>query len=116
MIVVDEDLERAGTRSRRQLTNPKPYSMYPPVETTFHSSMTKYSITQLFKNKTKVIVIACICLMFLFNLFYKPLVTPTAAPKTPSAFEGSTQFQDSTQATDYALLHRLLAEKKGRSC
>lgn len=119
MTIDDEDLERAGTRSRRQLTNPKPYSMYPPIENTFNHSMNRQSIKQLFNNNAKIIVIACLCLLLLFNTFCKSFIAGNSATITtrvnPLAFEESTEFQDSTQLTDYALLSRLLTEKKGKT-
>lgn len=125
----DEDLERAGTRSRRQLTNSKKYSVYPPPPE--HDAADQQEITiidgqnhplrksnsylsHLAKSKSRTLTLVCCICVLLFISFYRyPSIHLPSRSDTGSLFEDKTLFNDSSQYTDYALLDRLLIDKKG---
>ncbi|KAL0143808.1 hypothetical protein V8B55DRAFT_1480706 [Mucor lusitanicus] len=124
----DEDLERAGTRSRRQLTNSKKYSVYPPPPE--HDAADQQEITiidgqnhplrksnsylsHLAKSKSRTLTLVCCICVLLFISFYRyPSIHLLSRSDTGSLFEDKTLFNDSSQYTDYALLDRLLIDKK----
>lgn len=124
----DEDLERAGTRSRRQLTNSKKYSVYPPP---LEQDVDQQDITtidgqnhplrkpntylsNLVKSRSRAFTLICCILIILFVCFYRyPSIHLPSRKDTNTLFEEKVEFNDSSQYTDYALLDRLLIDKKG---
>lgn len=131
MGVDDEDLERAGTRSRRQLTNSKKYSVYPPPleeeeeiidklddqqGENHHHPLAKPNnyLSKLVKSKPRAVAIFCFVFALLFiGLYQSPSIHLPSKRNTASLFEQTLEFNDSSQYTDYALLDRLLIDKKG---
>lgn len=128
MGIDDEDLERAGTRSRRQLTNSKKYSVYPPpleqdadqqdittIDGQSHPlKRSKNYLSRLLNSKSRVFtLICCICLILFVGFNRYPSIHLPSRKDTSSLFEEKTAFNDSSQYTDYALLDRLLIDKKG---
>jgi hypothetical protein len=129
MTIDDEDLERAGTRSRRQLSNSKQYSVYPPpeeqdryphhVKKSFATAAT--TTTNPFNNrKSRYFILISITAIVLFILYLSKTSLSRVKLTTTKASsfdlnQDSTNYKDSTQLTDYALLNRLLLEKKGNN-
>jgi hypothetical protein len=130
MGIDDEDLERAGTRSRRQLTNSKKYSVYPPPlekeeeiiekldeqgENHHHPlEKTNNFLSKLVKSKPRTVAIFCFVFTLLFiGLYQSPSIYLPSRRDTSTLFEQTLEFNDSSQYTDYALLNKLLIEKKG---
>ncbi|KAI9357176.1 hypothetical protein BD770DRAFT_345109 [Pilaira anomala] len=114
MSIDDDDLERAGTRSRRQLSNSKQYSVYPPPSPppSKHSLETKR--LSLKKNhKAPPRSITLIIIFFILFIFYLIFSFKTHTRKQTSVFEQSTEYNDSSQFTHYALLNKLFSEKNG---
>jgi hypothetical protein len=115
MSIDDDDVERAGTRSRRQLSTSKPYSVYPPDHNSLH--LTKKQ-SPVINRKSRPFIFTCIITVtvLLFILFLSNSKSPAIKINTKSTlnFEESTDFKDSSQFTDYELLNRLLTEKKGK--
>ncbi|EPB90643.1 hypothetical protein HMPREF1544_02553 [Mucor circinelloides 1006PhL] len=127
MSLDDEDLERAGTRSRRQLTNSKKYSVYPPP---LEQDVDQQDITtidgqnhplrkpntylsNLVKSRSRAFTLICCILIILFVGFYRyPSIHLPSRKDTKTLFEEKIEFNDSSQYTDYALLDRLLIDKK----
>lgn len=101
MSIEDDDLEKAGTRSRRPLTNSKQYSVYPPKR----PSTPKYKQKSLF-------TFALILFFTLFVFFYSNSKTTTKSSKT-FQYKDTSQFNDSSQFTDYNHLSNLLNQNKG---
>ncbi|KAG2206933.1 hypothetical protein INT46_005453 [Mucor plumbeus] len=129
MGIDDEDLERAGTRSRRQLTNSKKYSVYPPPlekeeeiiekldeqgENHHHPlGKTNNFLSKLVKSKPRTVAIFCFVFTLLFiGLYQSPSIHLLSRRDTSTLFEQTLEFNDSSQYTDYALLNKLLIEKK----
>ncbi|KAL9558190.1 hypothetical protein MBANPS3_001010 [Mucor bainieri] len=123
----EEDLERAGTRSRRQLTNSKKYAVYPPPlehdadqqETSTiidgqQQRKPKHYLSHLVKSKPRTFTfICCVCILLFVGLYGYPPMRLRSRKDMSSVFEDSkTEFNDTSQYTDYALLDRLLIDKK----
>lgn len=113
MSIDEDDLERAGTRSRRQLSNSRQYSVYPP-ENPLHDIKKSNSLNK----RPRSVILISITILILFILFLantsRTSTTELSNQKT-STFEETTEFKESKQLTDYALLHKLFNEKNGNS-
>ncbi|KAI9275269.1 hypothetical protein EDC94DRAFT_579707 [Helicostylum pulchrum] len=111
MSIDEDDLERAGTRSRRQLSNSRQYSVYPP-ENPLHDIKKSNSLNK----RPRSVILISITILILFILFLantsRTSTTELSNQKT-STFEETTEFKESKQLTDYALLHKLFNEKNG---
>jgi hypothetical protein len=86
MSIEDDDLEKAG---RRQLTNSKQYSVYPPTQ----------------KHKQKSVIAVASCLLLLLFFYYSSSPPP---PPPTSIFKDASQYNDSSQFTDYNHLRTLI--------
>lgn len=127
MTIDEDDLERAGTRSRRQLSTSKQYSIYPPPsgtekeESDHYHHATKKSLTSItIHKKSRSFMFVAVTAIVLFILYLSKTSlsrlnsTPTKKASTFNPDQDSSHFPDATQLTDYALLNRLLIEKKGK--
>lgn len=117
MSIDGSDLERAGTRARRQFSNPKKYSTYPPEDDLSAFPYGRRS-SSLLNKRSRPLMFLCLAAIVLFILYLlkSSLSTIPTSPqklKPKLAFEDSGDFADSTQFTDYALLNDLLSTKKG---
>ncbi|KAI8637939.1 hypothetical protein BD408DRAFT_423691 [Parasitella parasitica] len=119
MSIDDEDLERAGTRSRRQLTNSKKYPVYPPEEEEQGENQIRQSslhLSRLVKSKPRTFfIILILCTLLLTTLYRSPSIRLPPRKAATTFFQEATEFNDSSQYTDYALLDRLLVDQKVES-
>lgn len=117
MKIDEEDIERAGTRSRRQLSNSKQYSVYPLQDPSLQDAK---KASQRFKHflqrKSRSLILICIVVIVFLVLGFLSgsysMVNKSTRTKA-STFEETVHFKDSSQFADYAFLNRLLTEKKG---
>lgn len=106
MSIDDDDLEKAGTRSRRQLTNSKQYSVYPPEAEKKRPSSLKY-----YKQKSIALCLFVLSILLFVIFFYSNSTKPKKS--TPFIFKDSSHYNDSSQLTDYTHLTNLLSQNKG---
>lgn len=118
MKIDEEDLERAGTRSRRQLSNSKQYSVYPPQNPSLlDAKKPSHIFSHLLHRKSRSFFLICIvAIVFLVLGFSSSSYSKVkkGSKLQASTFEETADFKDSSQFTNYALLNRLLPEKKGK--
>ncbi|CEP18964.1 hypothetical protein [Parasitella parasitica] len=120
----DEDLERAGTRSRRQLTNSKKYSEYLPTEEEYEQDEnlnirlpTSRCVSRLVKSRPRTcyLILSILLLVLLTTFYQSPSIRGLPSRKAATSLffqQDSLEFNDSSQYTDYALLETLLLDKK----
>ncbi|KAI9474131.1 MAG: hypothetical protein EXX96DRAFT_580702 [Benjaminiella poitrasii] len=104
MAMDDEDLERAGTRSRKQLTSSKHFSIYLPSSDDYTPVKSRHRP----RYKSKSLALISSILIFTCIIF---LVSNNTQSTVKDELEQVTKFNDSTQLTDYTLLNRLLLEE-----
>jgi ATP/ADP translocase len=102
--MADIDLERTGTRSRRQThQQPNAYSIS-YSSSTADSKSSRHSMKHLFQSRLLLSLCCCVfALTLLFNFKYS---------SNYSIDQDSIRFNDSSQYTDYALLEQLLLQGK----
>ncbi len=117
MSIEGNDLERAGTRSRRRLSQSKQYSLFPPEDPSVHPFGKRASIVFNRKSRSFLFICITVVILFVFLLLSRPSIpswkSSQKKTQTTLTFRESTHFKDATQFTDYALINRLLSEKKG---
>ncbi|KAI8997279.1 hypothetical protein BDB01DRAFT_770539 [Pilobolus umbonatus] len=101
----DEDLERSGTLSRRQLTSNKPISIYPPV-----APLPRRKMGSAVRSRNHRLLFI-LCTVLLLILYYKTKPIQRKNIKTLNDPNDILQFNETLQWTDYNLLTKLLVEK-----
>ncbi|KAI7907906.1 uncharacterized protein BX663DRAFT_492366 [Cokeromyces recurvatus] len=103
----DEDLERAGTRLKRQLKKSKHYSFYPSTLMNYASIKNR----QHSRFKPRSLILIGIIFILIFLIFTLPNKSTSKKQTRIEDFEQIIDFNDSTQYTDYTFLNRILLEK-----
>ena len=114
MSIDGNDLERAGTRSRRTLSNAKPFYLHDAQDPSVHP-YGKRSANVFSRRPRPVILLLVTILLFIIVYLSKSHLHTTPLSKPEFTFEDSLIYPDATQWTDYTHIYNLLSEKKGKT-